>query len=83
MERGNEILLARNASFPAGRFSLLAGFVEPGESLEQAAIRELREEVGVAEAGWFTIDRLPDLPPSISIARQMIDAFVARIRRSA
>jgi len=71
VERGNEILLARNASFPAGRFSLLAGFVEPGESLEQAAIRELREEVGVevAEAGWFTIDRLPDLPSSISIGR--------------
>lgn len=77
VERGNAILLARNASFPARCFSLFAGFVEPGESLEQAAIRELREEIEVAEAGWFTIDRLPDLPLSISIARQMIDTFVA------
>jgi NAD+ diphosphatase len=39
--------------------------------------------VEIVEAGWFTIDRLPDLPSSISIARQMIDAFLARIRRSA
>jgi NAD+ diphosphatase len=43
---------------------------------------ELRVDgVEIAEAGWFTIDRLPDLPSSISIARQMIDAFVAHIRR--
>ena len=117
VERNQEILLARNANFPAGRFSLVAGFVEPGESLEQAAAREVREEVGIeiadlryygsqpwpfgrslmigfyaryalgdirvdgveiAEASWFALDRLPDLPSPISIARKMIDAFVAR-----
>ena len=41
------VLLARNASFPAPFFSLLAGFVEPGETLEQAVERETFEEVGV------------------------------------
>ncbi|MCW2948793.1 MAG: diphosphatase [Actinoallomurus sp.] len=41
------ILLARSARWPAGRVSILAGFVEAGESLEQAVVREVREEVGV------------------------------------
>ncbi len=40
-------LLARQAKWPAGMFSVLAGFVEPGESLEQAVAREVREEVGL------------------------------------
>ncbi|MEO6005685.1 MAG: NAD(+) diphosphatase [Opitutus sp.] len=45
--RGEELLLAHNRNFRAGMFSLLAGFVDPGETLEQAAIREVREEVGI------------------------------------
>ena len=40
-------LLARNKNFPAGMFSTLAGFVEPGESLEDAVAREVKEETGV------------------------------------
>lgn len=40
-------LLARNPAWPEGRFSTLAGFVEPGESLEDAVRREVLEEVGV------------------------------------
>ncbi|MGQ0842933.1 MAG: NAD(+) diphosphatase [Sporichthyaceae bacterium] len=40
-------LLGHNPAWPPGRFSTLAGFVEPGESLEQAVIREVYEEVGV------------------------------------
>jgi NAD+ diphosphatase len=40
-------LLARNAQWPKGRVSVLAGFVEPGESAEQAVAREVREETGV------------------------------------
>jgi NAD+ diphosphatase len=47
VRRGDEALLARNARFPPGRFGLLAGFVEPGETLEQAAAREVREESGI------------------------------------
>jgi NAD+ diphosphatase len=45
--RGDEMLLARNANWPNGMFSTLAGFVEPGESIEQTVHREVAEEVGV------------------------------------
>jgi NAD+ diphosphatase len=40
-------LLARNTRWPPRRFSILAGFVEPGESLEQTVRREAREETGL------------------------------------
>ena len=42
------MLLARSPHFPEGMFSTLAGFVEPGESLEHTVAREIEEEVGVA-----------------------------------
>ena len=45
--RGREVLLARKPSFVQGRYSALAGFVEPGEMLEDTVVRETREEVGV------------------------------------
>ena len=44
---GDRVLLGRQATWPPGRYSALAGFVEPGESLEEAVIREVREEAGV------------------------------------
>jgi NAD+ diphosphatase len=44
---GDRVLLGRQPTWPAGRYSALAGFVEPGESLEEAVARELREEAGV------------------------------------
>ncbi len=47
VERGNEILLARSPHFPAGIYSVLAGFVEPGESAEEAVAREVMEETGI------------------------------------
>lgn len=45
--RDDEILLARSNRHKPGYFSILAGFVESGETLEQAAVREVAEEVGV------------------------------------
>ena len=45
---GGACLLGRQASWPPGMFSALAGFVEPGESLESAVAREVREEMGIA-----------------------------------
>lgn len=45
--RGDELLLAHNKNFRPGMFSLLAGFVDPGETLEQAVVREVVEEVGI------------------------------------
>lgn len=48
VQRGeDELLLARNRAFAEGFFSVLAGFVEPGESLEEAVAREVREEVNL------------------------------------
>ena len=47
---GDRALLGRQASWPTGRYSALAGFVEPGESLEEAVAREVREEAGVRVA---------------------------------
>ena len=44
---GSSCLLGRNATWPPRRFSTLAGFVEPGESLEDAVVREVFEEAGV------------------------------------
>jgi len=46
-DRDDRILLGSNAAWDAGRYSLLAGFVEPGESLEDAVRREVHEESGV------------------------------------
>ncbi len=116
IERGEEVLLARGQHSVTGFYSILAGFVEPGESLEEAARREIYEEVGItvtnlryfgsqpwpfphslmigftatyaggdlhlqeseiAAASWFTSATLPPLAPPLSIARQMIDDFVA------
>jgi NAD+ diphosphatase len=45
--RGDEVLLGRQAAWPPGRYSALAGFVEPGESLEEAVAREVLEEAQV------------------------------------
>ncbi|HEY0266783.1 MAG TPA: NAD(+) diphosphatase, partial [Rhizomicrobium sp.] len=44
---GDECLIGRNLRFPPGLFSAFAGFVEPGESMEEAVARELREEVNL------------------------------------
>jgi NAD+ diphosphatase len=47
----DRLLLARSPHWPEGRLSVLAGFVEPGESLEAAVAREVLEEVGVVVEG--------------------------------
>jgi NAD+ diphosphatase len=116
--RGRDVLLARAHRFPPAMFSALAGFVEPGETIEDCLAREVREEVGVevrdlryfgsqswafphslmiaftaeyaggelrcedaeiAEARWFSADALPVLPPSVSIARRLIDETARRL----
>lgn len=45
--RGDKCLLGRQKMWPAGMWSCLAGFIEPGETLEQGAARELHEEAGI------------------------------------
>jgi NAD+ diphosphatase len=68
IRRGDELLLARNKAFADGFFSVLAGFVEPGESLEETVAREVREEVGleVTDIGYFGSQPWP-FPHSLMI----------------
>jgi NAD+ diphosphatase len=47
VSRGDRLLLGRKPDWPAGRFSTVAGFVEPGETLEEAVAREVKEETGI------------------------------------
>lgn len=65
---GDRILLGRSPAFPEGMFSTLAGFVEPGESLEAAVRREIREEadVEVADPVYFGSQPWP-FPHSLMI----------------
>lgn len=119
VERDGKALLARNARYRSAFHSVLAGFVEVGETLEETVAREIHEEAGIAvtdiryfgsqpwpftnslmigftarwaggdlvpdptelvDAGWFGPDELPLVAPKLSIARALIDDFVARLR---
>lgn len=121
IERDGKLLLARSPHFPKGRYSVIAGFVEPGETLEHAVEREVLEEVSVKvknvryfgsqpwpfphslmvgftatwesgeisvdgkeieDAGWFSPSDFPEMPPSISISRRLIDDFSRRLGQS-
>ncbi|MCG2577487.1 NAD(+) diphosphatase [Dechloromonas sp. XY25] len=66
---GDKLLLARSPRFKPGVFSALAGFVEPGETLEQCAVREVREEVGIeiANLRYFASQPWP-FPNSLMVA---------------
>jgi NAD+ diphosphatase len=67
--RGDRVLLGRSPGWPEGMFSLLAGFVEPGESLEAAARREVREEAGIRLGAVEIVANQPwPFPASLMIA---------------
>jgi NAD+ diphosphatase len=69
VERDDTLLLARSRRHPQGLFSVLAGFVEPGETLEGAVAREIKEEVGidVRDIRYFGSQPWP-FPNSLMIA---------------
>ena len=69
IEKDNQILLARSHRHPPDRFSVLAGFVEPGETLEETTAREIFEEVGlqVKNIRYFGSQPWP-FPNSLMIA---------------
>lgn len=76
VHRGDhEVLLAHDHRFRPGFFALLAGFVEPGETLEQAVVREVREEVGleVEDLRYFGSQSWP-------FPSQLMCGFFARYR---
>jgi NAD+ diphosphatase len=63
------VLVGRQRSFPPGRYSALAGFVEPGESIEEAVARELAEEAGVtATAVRYLVSQPWPFPSQLMIA---------------
>jgi NAD+ diphosphatase len=65
---GDRALLGRQARWPQGRYSALAGFVEPGESLEEAVAREVEEESGVrVEAVHFRSSQPWPFPASLMV----------------
>lgn len=111
----DKILLAHAKAFKGNIHSLIAGFLEPGETLEECVQREIMEEVSIkvknikyfesqpwpfpnsmmigftaeyesgeitvdgveiSEAGWFSVDNLPELPSKVSIARKIIDWYI-------
>lgn len=69
VRRGDKVLLARHANSPTGRFSPLAGFLEAGESVEEAVHREVMEEVGlrVKDLRYFGSQTWP-FPHSLMVA---------------
>lgn len=65
---GNDVLMGRSPGWPDGMYSLLAGFVEPGETLEAAVRREVQEETGVqvGRVGYLASQPWP-FPASLMI----------------
>lgn len=119
IRKDDKILLARSPHFPPGIYSAVAGFVELGESAEDAAHREVKEEMGIEitdltyfatqawpfpdsfmiafkanylsgelqpdpseieEARWYGVDDIPQMPPSASVARRIIESTLADIQ---
>ncbi|MCX7558566.1 NAD(+) diphosphatase [Sulfitobacter sp. F26204] len=69
--RGNSVLMGRSPGWPRGMFSLLAGFVEPGETLEAAVRREVFEEAGVQVGAVNYLSSQPwPFPASLMIGCQ-------------
>jgi len=68
-EHRGRVLVGRQRQYPAGRYSALAGFVEPGESVEEAVVRELAEEAGIAASDVRYVASQPwPFPGSLMIA---------------
>jgi NAD+ diphosphatase len=68
-EHDGRVLVARQPQYPAGRYSALAGFVEPGESIEEAVARELMEEASLPVANIRYVASQPwPFPGSLMIA---------------
>jgi len=69
LSHDGRILVGRQHSWPQGRYSALAGFVEPGETIEEAVIREIREEAGVTvHSVRYVMSQPWPFPSSLMIA---------------
>jgi len=79
VRHGERALLGRQSSWPIGRYSTIAGFVEPGESLEDAVIREVREETGIVVSRAHYHSSQPWPFPSSLMLGFMADAATTAI----
>lgn len=80
-DRADRILLGHQASWPEGRFSTFAGFVEPGESFESALHREVAEEAGITISEFQYLGSQPwPFPSSVMIAFEAITEEPDRAR---
>jgi NAD+ diphosphatase len=117
--KDDKILLTKYAAFRGNMRTIIAGFLEPGETLEECVQREVLEEVGlkvknikyfgnqpwpfpnslmigftaewesgeikvdgkeIAEGDWYSANHTPDIPPKMSISREIIDWFIENHR---
>lgn len=115
--KGDQLLMARGYHFPPGIYSVVAGFLEPGETVEECVVREVMEETGLEikniryvtsqpwpfphsimigftadyaggelnidrneleDAGWYSANNLPKIPSKDTIARTLIEGYLAR-----
>lgn len=121
VRKQNQILLAQHPRHRNGMYTVIAGFLEVGETLEQCVAREVKEETGIdvnniryfgsqpwafpssmmmgfvadyqsgqikpdyselSDARWFNIDALPPVAPQGTIARQLIEYTIEKIKLS-
>lgn len=78
--RGDEALLGRQGYWPGGVYSALAGFIEPGETIEAACRRETMEEAGIEIGGVRYVESQPWPFPSSLMIGLHADAVSAEIR---
>jgi NAD+ diphosphatase len=78
---GENVVLARQPVWPPERYSVLAGFVEAGESLEACVAREIAEEVGVAVSGIRYLGSQPwPFPRSVMVGFTAVAAAGAALK---